>query len=137
MRVTSPGILTPKITKVAIAFLWAALAIQTAFSLWLSGLGAYTLIASLPATAVKAFVIYSVSMHRNWARIIYLVVFSVFFMNEFALTAGLIFEKSNLAIPKLVVGSLEICALVILFLPESNEWFRQGKSVAPADKTAG
>ncbi len=81
------------------------------------------------------FFFYNIARGRNWARIIYLILFILGILStgwhlKMYLDQGMLISLATLV--NYVIG---IIALVLLFTTESNKWFKQPNksSVAPED----
>jgi len=134
----------PTVTKMAVYGLWLGLAGQTAFGLMLT---AWPLLLAIGIGAIPvgviAFFIFMISRRKNWARITYAVVYGIASLlsipTGFTGPGGIItFLKYNLqfGIPRAILEAIILCAVIMLFLPASNTWFRQ-RSPAPATSEAG
>jgi hypothetical protein len=78
-------------------------------------------------TLLVAGLIHLISRRRHWARVIYLVFYLIgipFFLMAIVET----FESSvATGVGASVKTTIQAVALVLLFLPSSNGWFRQGR----------
>ena len=81
-------------------------------------------VATVVIYGVGAWLILMTALRRNWARIIYLVLY-LLGTPSFLMSIGAAFEESlPVAIGSTASNALQVVALVMLFLPVSNAWFR-------------
>jgi hypothetical protein len=76
---------------------------------------------------VVVWLIWKINSARHWARITYLIVLSCGFLVFAVRLAAGMGEPFQLTIGKLVESLLPIVAMVLLFTPSANAWFRQGR----------
>jgi hypothetical protein len=74
-----------------------------------------------------AWLIWKINAARNWARITYLIVLVCGFLVFAVRLAAGTGEPFQLTIGKLLESLLPIVAMVLLFTPSANAWFRQGR----------
>lgn len=126
----------PKPVTVAVALLWASLALAFLRALWqLSGPampdmraagGALFFLAA--AFALWAFLVTKIGRGRNWARLTFLSLFLVAGVSRGALFLAQVLSGNFLPDPVVIVGGiLNAVAVVLLFLPVSSSWFRAVK----------
>jgi hypothetical protein len=122
----------PKNITLAVNLSWASIAIGF-ISLFFNpaaaaGLG--SLIPSVIAFALVAFLVIKLSAGRNWARITLLVLFVLgMLMEVFALST--IFQISALlGILSLAQAALQAYVLYLVFTKPGSDWFTQNKAAA-------
>jgi len=99
---------------------WSAETLHHNVNVWLRG----NLISTLVTIVMVAIVIWFLRQGRNWARLLYLV-FAILVIRDVFEVFGF-FQYHNFALRVLtgLVGLSSIAAIVLLFLPESNAYFR-------------
>lgn len=76
-----------------------------------------------------SFLIAMIARGRNWARILYLA-FYLIGTPSFLMSIGSAFGESlQIAIGSVASNLLQVAALVVLFLPVSNAWFRARREI--------
>jgi hypothetical protein len=121
----------PKELSVAVLFLIASLAIgliRAIFGLTQRLSGAPLILAALIVIAVFAlafFLVWRVSVGRNWARILLLIL--VLFGLPFAFLANLAELKQNIlaACLSITIEILQLVGTALLFTRNSNRWFKK------------
>lgn len=99
---------------------WSAATLHHNVDVWLRG----NLISTLVTIVMVGIVIWFLREGRNWARLLYLV-FAVLVIRDVFEVFGF-FQYHNFPLRVLtgLVGLSSIAAIVLLFLPESNAYFR-------------
>lgn len=126
----------PGKTKTAILLLYASWGLGVLRALWelpsftrmeSKGLAGGTLVTLIIIFALMLFLIFMTARGRNWARLTFL---ALYLIGMVMLVVGL---SSGAPIGggvgvDLVQAVVQLAALVMLFLPESNAWFREMKA---------
>lgn len=79
------------------------------------------------AVLVFAWLIWKINAARNWARIAYLALLVCGLLLFAARFVGGIGEPVTLTVGKVIESLLPIAAMVLLFTPSANAWFRARK----------
>jgi len=129
---------TPAITKTAVYGLWSGLAGQALFGLVIGavllprGAMAFAAIALAVPVGIGAFFIVMISRGENWARIIYAIIYGLPSLFSFPIghagrggSLPVLGYQLPLALPPAIFGAVVLGSTVMLFLPESNAWFRE------------
>ena len=121
--------MTPPRIKIAVYFIFASLIltiIKNGLYLWLTEIQIWKdplNIADLAYTAILGFLAVNILNHKNWARILYLI---LVLLGIFAAPIPVIRVLKNNPILPIVTMVIYICqwiALFMLFRKESNIWF--------------
>jgi len=120
----------PKSVAVATLLLWIGFVIDTALGfVMLSALSqllavSFSTVLILAGPLAYAFLIYMISTGRNWARVVYLVIFILSTVSGGPGYVGMLFSFHIFGIAKWLPLLLEGYAFVLLFSVPSNAWFR-------------
>jgi ABC-type iron transport system FetAB permease component len=135
-----PSITKPAEIQRAVNLLWISFAIGTvrALLLWSTDVGitppALILLFLLLifSFALQLFFLRRISQGKNWARLLYLVVFLLGAATWFSKLSPEFVQHPGAALLDVVGGGLEIIAYFLLFTGRGNEWFRT-QPVTPPD----
>jgi len=125
----------PTTVSVAVVMLWLALIIQLAGLVWVwqffrwgpPAIQVMLVVVSL-TWIFLAYLVAMIERGLNWARITFLVLF-VLRMLLSALSIGQALERTPLAAISAIAQSvLQAIAMVLVFLPSSNPWYRGVRS---------
>jgi len=125
----------PTPVSVAVVMLWLALIIQLAglvwvwqFFRWGPRAVQFMLVVVSLIWLFQAYLVAMIERGLNWARITFLVLF-VLGMLFSALSIGQALERTPLAAISAIAQSvLQAIAMVLVFLPSSNPWYRGVRS---------
>ena len=124
----------PAIIQSAISLLWASLAIAAVKVVldWANFVGrgsaAFTAFIMIFTFAVIGFVVVKIGQGKNWARVIFLVVFVVGIVTAFLTLRSEFAQSRLLGILSIVQAALQATALYFIFTSPGKEWYRKVQS---------
>lgn len=82
--------------------------------------------ATLVSTALVGFLIAMIADGRNWARVVYTVIVAYSVVRAIAIAAAVSQVPADVAVA-LATRIANLLAIVLLFTPAANAWFRQAR----------
>ena len=127
---TRPNTPRPGVISLAVVLLWAAMAFEALgmaldFDRYASAVGMVALGVTLVLVGFVLWLITLIGKGRNWARLTYLALFVLGSIYHLTHMRELLTHSAFDVVTTLAQTAMQLAAMVLLFLRESNAWFRR------------